>query len=224
MKINTISNQIHINNNKQSFGAKHQKHENENNIKMSTSHRVSTAKMLPVMMAMAGLTTMNSCSEKDIKYADMRDFKYESFENLSLIEDSLANYEEKKIVLSTEKDSIFKETDKFKYSHARFKSQNQTRIFGEITRKTDNKTLKFINVYDKDGNILSSTLKDPKTKESFYINYENGFFKEIHDKDGKPLKDEKERIILGLLALAAAAGGYVMFFSESGSDKGVRKD
>lgn len=209
MKINTITNQFYINNNKINFSAKNNKKTNPQPQIPETA--AQTNRLVPAMMALAALTTLNSCTESDIRYADLRNFKNECLEEFLNDEDSFSRIDEKTFVLSSTKDSISKETPDYKYSHTRYKENNHTSVFGEITRKRDNKTLKFINVYDKDGQLTSTTLKDPKTGDKFYISYEDGFFKQIHDKDGKPVKGEKRAFILSVLVLAATCGAGIKF-------------
>ena len=65
---------------------------------------------------------------------------------------------------------MFRETPDYKYSQVRFKEIDHTRIFGEVERKRDGKSLKFINVYDKNDKLISTTLKDSKSGDKFYIN------------------------------------------------------
>lgn len=99
----------------------------------------------------------------------------------------------------------------YKYSHVRFKENDHTSVFGEITRKRDDKTLKFINVYDKDDKLTSTTLKDPKTGDKFYISYEEGFFKQIHDKDGNPVNSELATFLLSMLVFCGIATACIWF-------------
>lgn len=211
MKINTTTNQIYINNKKINFNSKKTK----NNTHNHAENNLSQSRLVPAMAALAGLGFLSSCSETDLRYADMRNFKNECFEEFLNDEENLSRINEKTFVLSSIKDSVTRETPDYKYNHVRFKVNNDTRVFGEITRKRDDKTLKFINVYDNEDKLTSTTLKDPKTGDKFYISYENGFFKQIHDKEGKPVKGERRAFIISVLALAGAMGIGMRFRGKS---------
>lgn len=208
MKINTITNQFYINNNKVNFSAKNNKKNNPQQQMPETA--VQTNRFVPAMMALAALGALNSCSETDIQYTDLKNLKNECFEEF-FNEENFSKIDEKTFVFSASKDSVSKETPDYKYSHVRFKENDHTSVFGEITRKRDDKTLKFINVYDKDDKLTSTTLKDPKTGDKFYISYEEGFFKQIHDKDGNPVNSELATFLLSMLVFCGIATACIWF-------------
>ena len=104
MKINTITNQFYINNNKINFSAKNNKKNNPHPQIPETA--AQTNRLVPAMMALAALTTLNSCTESDIRYADLRNFKNECLEEFLNDEDSFSRIDEKTFVLSSTKDSI----------------------------------------------------------------------------------------------------------------------
>lgn len=179
-------------------------HKNANNT-------VSAAKMLPVLAAMAGLTTLSSCSEQYENFHDLDKTQTTCLKELNDM-NNLASVNEKTFVLTSHKDSLVKENDDYKYSRIRIKSPDKTTIFGDITDKKDGKRVSFINVYDKDNNLVSTTLKDKKTGEKFYINYENAFVREIRDKNGNKINDANMDILFGLIWLTVNAltiGGIV---------------
>ena len=93
MKINTITNQFYINNNKINFSAKNNKKNNPHPQIPETA--AQTNRLVPAMMALAALTTLNSCTESDIRYADLRNFKNECLEEFLNDEDSFSRIDEK---------------------------------------------------------------------------------------------------------------------------------
>lgn len=168
---------------------------------------VSPEKMLTALVALAGLTTLNSCQD-DFKYREMNNLKNKYFDSLSEQEKQLSKSDEKTYVFDAQKDSLFKETDKYKYSHIRIKTPEKTTVFGNIMRKEDGKALKFINVYNKDNIIQSSTLKDPKTNDVFYAQYTNkGYLTAIHDKNGDELPSSRFGDVAGILMMAICLYG-----------------
>lgn len=206
-----------------SFSKKRSNKETSNLQNQKSGGAVPAHKLVPAMMALAGLTTLNGCSE-DFTYTDMRNFKNECFDAIQGSEKKLSEIEEKTFVLNTEKDSLYKETSDYKYRHLRIKSSDHTRVFGEIIRKKDDKALEFINVYDEEDKLTSSTLKDPKTNETFYVTYENGFFNKVTDKDGNELPSSKYGDYLLILVMALGLYGVGRVVKESFAKGMTNKD
>lgn len=172
--------------------------------------RTPVSKLLPALVALSGMTTLNSCQE-DLSYADMESFKHSYFESVSQSEKDLSKIDDKTYVFSEQRDSLYKETDDYKYSHIRIIGPKHTTVFGNIERKQDGKKLKFINVYNKDDAIESSILKDPLTKEKFFVTYStDGSIEKVHDKDGKELPSEKYKLVASVVLLILALGGVFL--------------
>lgn len=205
------------------FAKRHKKDVNKNIDSKAIENSVPSYKLVPAMMALAGLTTLNSCSD-DILYREMDDFKNEVFEEITTNEKNLSKINEKTFVFSNEQDSVFKETEDYKYSHHRIKSTDHTRVFGDILRKQDGKELHFINVYDEQEKLTSTTLKDPKTNETFYVSYSQGFFDKVKDKNGNELPSSKYGDYLAILLLAAGLYGAGHAVSKASTPKMTNKD
>lgn len=198
---NNISNVKNIN-------FKKQNNNQENKTLETKTNKVPIEKMLPVLAAFAGLTTLSSCGEDYYKFKDMERLQKEYFEKTSNNIIGLPKTDESILLLKVKKDTLEKETADYKYKHVCIKSDKETLVFGNIYRKKDGEELSFINVYDNSNNLTSTTLKDPKTDDKFYISYEKGVFRQIHDAYGNPIQGEKEAFLLSMLLLScfAAAG------------------
>ncbi len=208
MKINTISNQIYINNKKTNFGAKKDK---KTVIQQSQTPSLPSGKLVPAMMALAGMTVLGSCSEAEQKYNAMSKFEKECLAEFPNVEDELPRVGKDVFIFKSIKDSVVKETKDYKYSHVSYINDKSIHVFGEITRKADNKTMKFINEYDKDYNLTSTTLKDTKNGDKFYVQYENGSVKDVLDEKGESIKGQKRRFIISFLVIAAICGAGLVF-------------
>lgn len=180
-------------------------------------------KYYPALAAIAGMTTLNSCT-KDQNYAEMRMLKSECFENIQGNEKNLAMLDEKTVIIDTQKDSLYRETKDYSYRHLRIKSDDHTRVFGEITRKKDDKSLEFINVYDEEERLVASTLKDPKTEETFYVNYKKGLLDKVTDKNGEELPSSKYGDYFILFLAACSVGGIGHFIRHSFAPNLTNKD
>ncbi len=186
------------------FGAKKIKSNNLNDGKGAKS--ASVDRLLPLMAAMSGAIALSGCSE-DFSYYNLNKLQEDCFESIGNYQQGLSKIHEKTFVLSSVRDSVYKENDEYKYNHLRIKSPDHTTVFGEILRKEDEKQLKFINVYNKADVLESTILKDAKTGEKYYISYEKGLFKEIRNDDGEELKGSKYSEIIGILVMALLLGG-----------------
>ncbi len=166
----------------------------------------SVDRLLPLMAAMSGAFALSGCSE-DFSYYNLNQLQEDCFESIGNYQQGLPKIQEKTFVLSSIKDSVYKENDEYKYNHLRIKSPDHTTVFGEILRKEDGKQLKFVNVYNKNDILESTTLKDAKTGEKYYISYEKGLFKEIHNDNGEELKGSKYSEVIGIFVMALLLGG-----------------
>ena len=174
------------------------------------SKRTPISKLVPALVALSGMTTLNSCQE-DFSYSDMESFKNSYFESVSQSEKELSKTDDKTYVFSEKTDSLYKETDDYKYSHIRITGPKHTTVSGNIERKQDGKKLKFVNVYNKDNVIESSILKDPATKETFFVTYSpDGNIEMVHDKNGQELPSAKYKVVASVLLLILALGGLLL--------------
>lgn len=222
MSIKSINN-YNFSNSRISFAKKNEKNTHSKSNKANNSAEVPSYRMVPAMLALAGLTTLNSCSE-DFKYADMRTLNKECLRDFEVDNQNLNKVKEKTITINTEKDSLYKETDDYSYRHLRIKSHDHTRVFGEIIRKNDNTALEFVNVYDENDKLTSTTLKDPKTNETFYVTYKKGFFDKVKDKDGNELPSSKYGDLLAIILLAAGLYGAGKVAANAAAPKMTNKD
>lgn len=217
MRINYITNTIVGRNINFSGKQKEKPSQKIEDSQLKNIKNVPAEKLLPAVIALSGVIALNGCYD-DLKYADMDDFKNEYFKSVSDYEKYLSKTDEKTYVFNAHKDSLYKETDDFKYNHVRVFSPDHTTVFGEIESKNDCRKIKFINVYDKDDVIKSSILKDPYTDETYYVNYtHNGHFKEIKNGEGEEIPSSKYGDITAILLLALgiyAAGHTGRVISE----------
>lgn len=184
---------------------------------------VPAGKLVPAMIALAGVTTLSSCSE-DLKYNDMKSLEDNCFVSFDNNKKNLSKIEEKLFVIDENTDSVFKETSEYKYSHIKIKSKDHSRVFGEIHRKIDGMKIEFVNVYDENDELTSSTLKDLKTKDTYYITYNKGFLEKVTDKEGKELPGSKYGKYIILMMLGFTLYGAGKMISNSVAPKMTNKD
>lgn len=168
------------------------------------SKQVSISKMLPVMMAMSGLITLNSCSEDYCKYKELSILKNEFYKpNGMNIKEKMLSFDDiNTFNINENKDSLSYENADFKFSEIKIKNEEGFTIFGNIEKKADGQKLSFISVYDKAGKKTADTIIDKEKNEKYYVNYdENGSISSIKNKLGEPLNDEKNAKTLALIAL-----------------------
>ena len=219
MKIDSLSN-IRVNSSVRMpvFGQRSKEDKLPQNYSNSYSH-VPAVKLVPALIALYGMTTLSSC-EEDSRFSDMRNFKNSYFDSSVHSEESLSTMGDKTYVFNEHHDSLYKETPDFKYSHTRFMEHGHTTVMGNIERKADGKRLNFINVYNGDNKLESSILKDPATKDVFYVTYSpEGKIIKVHDKNGDDLPSSRYKFIASIVVLILSLGGLLLPEKHSNKQK-----
>lgn len=198
-----------------SFGKKHKK-EVSHSLETPHTQKIPTSKLYPAMLAMAGLMTLNGCSDDYNNFNEINNLKNEYFDinNIHSKEDAFALENIKIYNLSNAKDSIYSENKNFKYSAVRVKSIDHTTIFADGERKADGRKFTVISKYDKDGHLLNSIISDPDTEEKFFVKYnEDGKIDTLKNKNGEEIDDEEKRAFAVFIGILAA--GCITLFSRS---------
>lgn len=193
------------------FGKKHKK-EYIRQTETRNTQKVPAAKLYPAMLAMAGLMTLNGCSEDYKKFKDVDNLKNEYYEtgNKNAKEKTLALENIKTFSITNNKDSISTENKYFKFNAIRIKSDDHTLVFSNGERKEDGKKFSAISKYDQNGKILNTIISDPDTDEKFIVRYkDNGKIETVKNKNGEDVKD-KDLSALGIFLLFIIAGGLFM--------------
>lgn len=169
--------------------------------------------MLPVMAALAGLSAFSSCASDDYeKYNKLDSVKngyYNSLTHADKFYDVL-DFSDYKITKN--KDSINVETADYIGNEIKIRSKDEVMVIGEIIRKKDNMGVNFITNYEKNGRPINTILIDQKTKEKFFVNYDNDNWfisTTIKNDKGEPINDEQYSF-LAVMALSMALAGFTV--------------
>lgn len=179
---------------------------------------LSNTKNISLAMAMTSLAFLNtSCLSDDFKkYNEMRTIKENAFDQFSDIEKNIINSVDiQTFKIKDNIDSLAIDTKDYKINAKVFRGDSSPLMIGNITDKNQNKTIKFINQYNDNGNLENTTLKDKSNDNTFYVQYDKSFIASIKNKNGEDVINSESIYISGLAILLLSLGAVYNFNKKS---------